>query len=76
MMGQRSHPSNTDQITPRRTSRIVQTYCRITPAGLLSMLFGLGLLAPATTRALDLTAGTEAELADAITRVNVARSGG
>ncbi len=70
MMGQRSHTSITDQIMPRRTSRIVRTYRRISPAGLLSMLFGLGLLAPATTRALDLTAGTEAELADAIAQIN------
>ena len=39
------------------------------------MLFGLGLLAPATTRALDLTAGTEGELANAIALVNVAGRG-
>ena len=75
MMGQRSHPSITDQITPRRTSRSARAYSRITPVGLLAMLFGLGLSAPATTRALDLTAGTEAELADAIAQVNGAGAG-
>ena len=48
----------------------MRTYRRITHAGLFSVLFGSGLLAPATTRALDLTAGTATELADAIARVN------
>ena len=75
MMRRRSHSSITNQITPRRTSSIVRPYRQITPAGLLGMLFGLGLLAPTTTRALDLTAGTETELADAIAQVNNAGAG-
>ena len=48
---------------------------QIAHAGVLSMLLGLGLLAPATAQALDLAAGTEAELADAIAQVNGAGAG-
>ena len=41
--------------------RNIRAYSRITRTGLLTMLIGLGLLAPATTRALDLTGGNNAE---------------
>lgn len=60
-----------------RRGRNMQTYRQITPAGLLPMLFGLGLLVPATARAPDpgLTAGTEAELANAVAQVNGAGAG-
>ena len=52
----------------------MRAFGRITRTGQLCLttLFGLGLLGPAAARALDLTAGTEAELADAIALVNAA----
>ena len=48
----------------------MRAFSRFTRTGQLALLFGLGLLAPSMAQALDLTAGTEVELADAIALVN------